>query len=76
MDPQALVGKKMLNVISYGGSQEAYQTDGTSRYSINQFLAPFDQTAVLCRMTYLPPFVPSRSTICRPVGPIATPASK
>ncbi len=54
---QALAGKKMLNVISCGGTQEAYQSDGSNRYSINQFLAPFDQTAVLCRMTYLPPFV-------------------
>jgi len=54
---RALAGKKMLNVISCGGPREAYGPNGTNRYSINQFLAPFDQTAVLCRMTYLPPFV-------------------
>lgn len=53
----ALVGKKMFNVISCGGSREAYGPTGTNRYSINQFLLPFEQTARLCKMTYLPPFV-------------------
>jgi len=54
---QALAGKKMMNVISCGGSQQAYSPTGTNRFTINQFLAPFDQTAHLCKMTYLPPFV-------------------
>jgi glutathione-regulated potassium-efflux system ancillary protein KefG len=53
----ALAGKKMLNAISCGGSREAYTPTGHNHYSVNQFLAPFDQTANLCKMTYLPPFV-------------------
>jgi glutathione-regulated potassium-efflux system ancillary protein KefG len=52
----ALAGKKMMNVISVGGRQEAYGAEGYNRYSIRQFLAPFEQTAYLCKMTYLPPF--------------------
>lgn len=53
----ALAGKMMLNVISCGGSREMYSPTGTNRYTVNQFLAPFEQTARLCKMTYLPPFV-------------------
>jgi glutathione-regulated potassium-efflux system ancillary protein KefG len=53
----ALAGKKMLNAISCGGSRQAYGPAGHNRYTVNQFLAPFDQTATLCKMTYLPPFV-------------------
>ncbi|MBO0950094.1 NAD(P)H-dependent oxidoreductase [Fibrella forsythiae] len=53
----ALAGKSMMNAISCGGSRQAYTPTGTNRFTINQFLAPFDQTAHLCKMTYLPPFV-------------------
>ena len=53
----ALEGKKMLTVITTGGSQDAYCSDGYNRFTIRQFLAPFEQTAVLCGMRYLPPYV-------------------
>ncbi|GAA4417853.1 NAD(P)H-dependent oxidoreductase [Nibrella viscosa] len=53
----ALAGKKMMNVITTGGRQEVYQENGFNRFTVRQFLAPFDQTANLCKMTYLPPFV-------------------
>jgi len=53
----ALAGKTMLNAMTAGGPQEAYQTEGYNRYTIRQFLAPFEQTARLCKMHYLPPFV-------------------
>lgn len=53
----ALTGKKVFNAISCGGPRHVYATGGRNRFSIRQFLAPFDQTALLCRMTYLPPFV-------------------
>lgn len=53
----ALAGKKMLNIISCGGSREAYSATGRNRYTVNQFLAQFDQTAVTCKMEYMPPFV-------------------
>jgi glutathione-regulated potassium-efflux system ancillary protein KefG len=52
-----LAGKKILNAISSGGSREAYTEGGRNRFTIRQLLAPFEQTAVLCRMNYLPPYV-------------------
>jgi glutathione-regulated potassium-efflux system ancillary protein KefG len=53
----ALKGKHILNVITSGGARAAYQADGRNRHTIRQMLAPFDQTAALCKMIYLPPFV-------------------
>ncbi len=52
-----LAGKKIFNAISCGGSKEAYSAAGRNRYTIPQLLAPFEQTARLCNMEYLPPFV-------------------
>lgn len=52
-----LEGKKVFNVLSCGGSREAYSKTGKNRFTIPELLRPFDQTAYLCRMTYLPPFV-------------------
>jgi len=51
-----LSGKYVFNVITTGGTQEAYSHEGRNRFSINELLAPFDQTAYLCKMKYLPPF--------------------
>lgn len=48
---------QMLQVVSCGGSLTSYHPDGYNRYSLRQFLLPFEQTAVLCGMRYLPPFV-------------------
>ena len=53
----SLKGKKMFNAISTGGRQTAYEAGGFNRFTIAQFLAPFDQTARLCNMEYYPPFV-------------------
>ncbi|MBW4482325.1 MAG: NAD(P)H-dependent oxidoreductase [Tildeniella torsiva UHER 1998/13D] len=53
----ALHGKKCLSVISTGGTQEAYRREGNNYYTISELLAPFAQTARLCGMDYLPPFV-------------------
>jgi glutathione-regulated potassium-efflux system ancillary protein KefG len=53
----ALAGKKMLSVITSGGRQDAYSETGHHRYRVRQFLLPFEQTAQLCNMTYLPPFM-------------------
>ena len=52
-----LAGKKACNFISFGGPLSSYNSEGPNRYSIQQFLAPFEQTAALCHMQYLPPFV-------------------
>jgi glutathione-regulated potassium-efflux system ancillary protein KefG len=53
----ALRGKQLLNAITAGGREQAYQPDGYNRFTIRQFLAPIEQTAVLCGLRYLPPFV-------------------
>ncbi|RYZ28108.1 MAG: NAD(P)H oxidoreductase [Chitinophagaceae bacterium] len=56
-DGNALMGKRIFNAISCGGPRHVYSSEGRNRFSIPQFLAPFDQTAMLCKMKYLPPFV-------------------
>ena len=53
----ALKGKKLLNVITTGGREEAYRKDGHNRFTIREFLTPFNQMAHLCSMDYLPPYV-------------------
>jgi len=53
----ALAGKTALSVISTGGSRETYSNTGFNRYPLTQYLLPFAQTAYLCGMNYLPPFV-------------------
>ena len=52
-----LKGKVTLNAISTGGPVFAYAKDGYNRFTIRELLAPFDQTATLCGMKYLAPFV-------------------
>lgn len=53
----ALKGKNWLSIISTGGGQKAYCKTGHNRYTMEQLLAPFNQTAHLCQMQYLPPFI-------------------
>jgi glutathione-regulated potassium-efflux system ancillary protein KefG len=52
----ALAGKLALQCITTGGEREAYAEGGFNRFTIRQFLAPFDQTCRLCSMTWLGPF--------------------
>lgn len=53
----ALKGKLMMNVTTTGGSKDSYQSGGDNGYFVRQLLAPFDRTAHLCGMIYLPPYV-------------------
>jgi glutathione-regulated potassium-efflux system ancillary protein KefG len=53
----ALKGKRVFSVITAGGRKEVYQKGNMNNLTIPQFLAPFRQTAHLCNMIYLPPFV-------------------
>jgi len=52
-----LHGKIVFNAITSGGKREVYHREGRNRFTVREFLAPFEQTAVLCGMEYLPPFV-------------------
>lgn len=54
---RSLEGKVMINATTTGGPEAAYQVGGRNRFTMRHLLAPFDQTAYLCRMTYLAPFV-------------------
>jgi glutathione-regulated potassium-efflux system ancillary protein KefG len=49
--------KFLMNAISTGGAESAYRTAGRNRFRIAELLSPFDQTAHLCGMAYLEPFV-------------------
>lgn len=51
-----LRGKITLNVISTGGPETAYHKDGYNRFTMRELLAPWDQTAHLCGMTFLAPY--------------------
>jgi glutathione-regulated potassium-efflux system ancillary protein KefG len=53
----ALRGKITLNAISTGGPASAYRADGYNRFTVRQLLAPWEQTANLCGMRFLAPFV-------------------
>lgn len=53
----AVKDKIIFNVLTSGGTREVYAAGGYNRFTIREFLAPFDQTATLCKMIYLPPFV-------------------
>ncbi|MRG47495.1 NAD(P)H oxidoreductase [Chitinophaga sp. SYP-B3965] len=53
----ALKGKYLMNVISTGGKEMSYSPEGHHGYPLKQFMLPFLQTATLCHMHYLPPFV-------------------
>jgi glutathione-regulated potassium-efflux system ancillary protein KefG len=52
-----LAGKLTLNAITTGGPAHAYRRDGYNRFTIRELLAPWDQTAHLCGMRFLAPFV-------------------
>lgn len=54
---RALEGKWQASVLSTGGPAEAYRADGYNYFTVRQLLAPFEQTARLCRMVWLPPFL-------------------
>ncbi|KPJ83018.1 MAG: NAD(P)H oxidoreductase [Gemmatimonas sp. SG8_23] len=52
-----LVGKDFISIISAGGGEQAYCSVGYNRFTVRQLLAPVEQTAQLCGMRFLPPFV-------------------
>jgi glutathione-regulated potassium-efflux system ancillary protein KefG len=52
-----LAGKVTFNAITTGGPEHAYRVDGYNRFTMRQLLSPWDQTAHLCGMRFLAPFV-------------------
>lgn len=51
-----LKNKYVMNVVTSGGSKEVYAEDGRNRYTMEEFLRPFEATAYLCLMRYMPHF--------------------
>jgi glutathione-regulated potassium-efflux system ancillary protein KefF len=52
-----LRGKDLWLVASTGGPQESYRPEGTNRYFFDAFLPPYEQTAALAGMRFLPPLL-------------------
>ncbi|KQV98051.1 NAD(P)H-dependent oxidoreductase [Rhizobacter sp. Root1221] len=53
----ALQGKDLWLVASTGGPESSYRPADYNRYHFDAFLPPYEQTAVLCGMRFLPPLV-------------------
>jgi glutathione-regulated potassium-efflux system ancillary protein KefG len=53
----ALEGKTFICALSTGGRADAYRPEGYNRFTVRQLLAPIEQTARLCGMRYVPPFI-------------------
>ncbi len=51
----ALRGKDVWLVASTGGPQDSYRPDSYNRYFFEAFLPPYEQTAALCGMRFIPP---------------------
>lgn len=56
-EPSALHGKDLWLVATTGGSEAAYHPQGYNRYFFDAFLPPYEQTATLCGMRFLPPLL-------------------
>jgi putative NADPH-quinone reductase len=52
----ALEGKVLINAVTAGADRDVYSHHGGYRHELRDFFIPFEQTARLCRMRFLPPF--------------------
>ncbi len=52
-----LKDKYWLNAMTVGGTDDSYSKRGYNGYPLDQFLKPFEQTAVFCGMKFFQPFV-------------------
>ncbi|MDR7379222.1 glutathione-regulated potassium-efflux system ancillary protein KefF [Rhodoferax ferrireducens] len=53
----ALRGKALWLVLTTGGQEGSYQPGNDHRHPFDNFLPPYEQTAALCGMRFLPPLV-------------------
>jgi glutathione-regulated potassium-efflux system ancillary protein KefF len=53
----ALQGKDLWLVATTGGPESSYHPQSYNRYFFDAFLPPYEQTAALCGMRFLPPLV-------------------
>lgn len=52
----ALKDKIVFNALTAGGARDSYASRQSNRFTLREFLVPFEQTAALCKMIYLPPY--------------------
>ncbi|MFM2065403.1 MAG: hypothetical protein RLZZ584_312 [Pseudomonadota bacterium] len=53
----ALAGRSLWLVASTGAREQAYSPTGYNRYFFDAFLPPYEQTAALCGLRFLPPLL-------------------
>jgi glutathione-regulated potassium-efflux system ancillary protein KefF len=53
----ALRGKDLWLVATTGGPEDSYRPDSYNRYFFDAFLPPYEQTAALCGMRFVPPLL-------------------
>ena len=54
---RALQGKDLWLVATTGGPESSYHPQGYNRYFFDAFLPPYEQSAALCGMRFLPPLI-------------------
>lgn len=57
MGAKALRGKDLWLVATTGGPESSYHPQSYNRYFFDAFLPPYEQTAALCGMRFLPPLL-------------------
>lgn len=53
----ALEGKYFMTVVTTGAPREAFCSQEYQHHTVREFLIPFHQMAMMCKMNALPPFV-------------------
>lgn len=54
---EALKGKYWRSIITTGGNEEAFCSEGYNRYPLSEILQPFELSAALCQMHWIEPLV-------------------
>jgi glutathione-regulated potassium-efflux system ancillary protein KefG len=54
---RVLIGKTLACAFSAGGANDAYGPEGVNRFTIAELMRPWEQTAHLCGMRWVQPFV-------------------
>ncbi|MEM9369662.1 MAG: NAD(P)H-dependent oxidoreductase [Pseudomonadota bacterium] len=67
----SLVDKTMMLALSAAAPSEAYTANGYQRYPLRTFLTPLEQTAHLCRMRFVAPYVIYSSLKAPSAGSVA-----
>lgn len=53
---KVLEGKHVLHALTAGGDDSTYRKDGFNEFTIAELISPYQATAKLCNMQWLPPF--------------------